>query len=221
MAELAPPRYPLKMMRCFPAAFLLLSVAAMGQAPAAVSAVETSPSFRETAGNAFTGYEAKLTTRCAAVAPEWAKASHTIYGTPQTGTNGNLVNATWVETVPGTACGEHRRYRVLVAIRGGKASIAPLLPGDSFAGPQLEADAVAPLTAATAAFVPKGQTCPVDVLDTTLDGPTPAAEKAAWSEVWTVRTCGKTLRVPIRFVPDVVGVGTSIRIESKMVTVSQ
>lgn len=220
MAELAPTRYPLRMMRCLSAAVLLLSVIAMGQAPAAVTAVETSPSFRETAANAFNGYEAKLTTHCAAVAADWTKATHTIYGTPQTGANGNLVNATWVETVPGTACGEHRRYRVLVAIRGGRASVAPLLPGDSFASPQLEADAQAPLMAAIAAFVPKGQSCPVDVLDTTLDGPTPAAGKAAWSEVWTVRACGKTLKVPIRFVPDVVGVGTSIRIESKQVTVA-
>ena len=208
-------------MRSASAALILLSVAAAGQAPAAVTAVETSPGFRETAANSFAGYEAKLTTHCASVTPDWTKAQHKIYGTPQTGANGNLVNATWVETVPGTACGEHRRYRVLVAIRNGHASVAGLLPGASIASPQLETDAQAPLTAATAAFVPKGQTCPVDVLDTAPDGPAPAVDKASWSEIWTVRACGKTLHVPIRFVPDVVGLGTSIRVESKMVTVAQ
>lgn len=208
-------------MRSVSAALLLLSVAAVAQVPAAVTGVESSAGFRETAANSFRAYEAKLSTHCATATPEWAKAQHKIYGTPQAGADGNLVNATWVETVPGTACGEHRRYRVLVAIRGGHASVAGLLPGESIASPQLETDAQAPLTAATAGFTPKGQTCPVDVLDTALDGRVPAVDKASWSEMWTVRTCGKTLHVPIRFVPDVVGLGTSIRVESKMVTVAQ
>lgn len=200
----------------------VLSPAAISAAAqeAAVHAVETSPGFRETATNSFKAYEGRLSTHCAAVTPDWTKATHKIYGQAQTGADGNLTNATWVESVPGTACNEHRRYRVLVSIRSGRAAVAPLMPGESIASPSLEADAQQPLLRATAEFVPKGQTCPVDVLDTRVDGPMPAVSRGAWNEVWTVRTCNRMLHVPIRFVPDVVGEGTSIRVDSKSVTVA-
>ncbi|MEK6398955.1 MAG: hypothetical protein V4734_12775 [Terriglobus sp.] len=188
---------------------------------AAVHTVETSPGFRETALNSFKAYEGRLSTQCANVSADWNAATHKLYGQAQTGTDGNLTNATWVETVPGTACNEHRRYRVLVTIRGGRAAVAPLMPGESIASPSLEADAQEPLARATAEFIPKGQKCPVDVLDTRLDGGMPTVSRGAWSEVWTVRTCNRMLHVPIRFVPDVVGECTSIRIESKAVTVAQ
>jgi hypothetical protein len=188
---------------------------------AAVHTVETSPGFRETALNSFKAYEARLSTHCPNVTADWNAATHKIYGQAQTGADGNLTNATWVESVPGTACDEHRRYRVLVTIRSGRAAVAPLMPGESIATPALEADAQEPLARATAEFIPKGQTCPVDVLDTKLDGPMPTVARGAWNEVWTVRTCNRLLHVPIRFVPDVVGEGTSIRIESKAVTVVQ
>ncbi|WP_047491687.1 hypothetical protein [Terriglobus sp. TAA 43] len=201
-------------------AVLSLSVPAVAQ-DAAVHTVEISAGFREAVLKNFQGYESRLSTHCPTVTPDWNAASHKLYGKPVTGDDGNLSNATWVESVPGTACGEHRRYRVLVTIRGGHAAVAPLLPGESIATPQLESDAQMPLIKATAEFVPKGQTCPVDVLDTKLDGPVPAVARAAWNEIWTVRTCNRTLNVPIRFVPDMVGEGTSIRIESKSVTVAQ
>jgi len=188
---------------------------------AAVHTVETSPGFQDTATNSFKAYEGRLSTKCAAVTADWTKATHKMYGQAQTGSDGNLTNATWVESVPGIACGEHRRYRVLVTIRGGHAVVAPLMPGESIASPSLEADAQEPLARATAEFIPKGQTCPVDVLDTRLDGDLPAVSRGAWNEVWTVRTCNRLLHVPIRFVPDMVGEGTSIRIESKAVTVAQ
>lgn len=193
--------------------------AAAAQESQAIATVETSQGFRNAAQKNFEGYESRLSSHCSTVTPDWAKATHKIYGTPVAGADGNLSNATWVESVPGMACGEHRRYRVLVTIRGGHAAVAPLLPGESIATPQLESDAQMPLMKATAEFVPKGQTCPVDVLDTKLDGPVPTVARAAWNEIWTVRTCNRTLHVPIRFVPDVVGEGTSIRVESKAVTV--
>ena len=186
---------------------------------AAVHTVETSPGFRETALNSFKAYEGRLSTHCAAVTPDWTKATHKMYGQAQTGADGLLTNATWVESVPGAACNEHRGYRVLVTIRGGRAAVAPLMPGESIATPALEADAQEPLARATAEFVPKGKTCPVDVLDTKLDGTLPTVSRSAWTEVWTVRTCNRLLNVPIRFVPDVVGEGTSIRVQSKDVTV--
>ena len=186
----------------------------------ATGKVRNDPGFHTAAETHFRAYEAALTTHCPTVAVDWAHAVDKIYGTPVVTTKGGIINATWVDTVPGNACGEARRYRVLVAIRGGHASVAPLLPGDSFASPQLEQDAVRPLADATASFFPKGQKCAVDVLDTALDGPAPAQSKEPWNEVWTVRACNRKLSVPLRFVPDVVGEGTAIRIDSKTVTVA-
>jgi hypothetical protein len=58
------------------------------------------------------------------------------------------------------------------------------------------------------------------VLDTKLSGPPPSQPKQPWLETWLVQTCGKRLNVPIQFVPDVVGPGTSIKVESKTVTIA-
>jgi hypothetical protein len=193
----------------------------LAQGSAAIDKVQAAPQFQATATEQFHAYEAKLTTACTSVSLAWPRAAYKVYGQPQVAGDGNLVNATWVEMVPGTACGQARRYRVLVMIRGGKATIAPILPGESIASPRLETDAQGPMIAATAAFVPKGASCPVDVLDTKLVGAAPAAgTKDPWNEMWLVQTCGKRLNVPIQFVPDAVGVGTSIKIESKAVMIA-
>ena len=57
----------------------------------------------------------------------------------------------------------------------------------------------------------------MDVVDTHLVGGPPAEPKQSWNEIWTVSACGKRYNVPIRFVPDMVGEGTSIHIESKAI----
>ena len=217
-------RYPFAMRLspiAFGACFVLASLAAAAQEPPAVSAVRNSPGFRAAAEKQFAGYEASLSSHCETVNADWSRAMHHVYGQPQAGSNGNLVNATWVETVPGTACGQARRYSVLVIIRSGKASVVSLLPGGSIASPQLQHDARLPLAGAVAGVVLKGQKCDVDVLDTAVAGAPPAASKQPWNEVWTVAACGERFNVPIRFVPDMVGDGTSIHIESKDVTPAQ
>jgi hypothetical protein len=214
-------RYPFAMRSVVLAvvlAALPFIVIAQAQEPPALATVRNAPGFHTAAEGQFRGYEASLSTHCADVLTDWAQATHLVYGTPQTGADGNLVNATWVETVPGRACGQVRRYRVLVMIRSGKASVISVLPGESYAGPQLEHDAVLPLVAAVTAFVPKDQKCTVDVLDTHLVGSAPTASKHPWNEIWTIGACGKRMSVPIQFVPDLVGEGTSIHIESKAVT---
>jgi hypothetical protein len=209
----------LGMTRCLTAALLLATSTAVAQNPA-IDKVRADPGFHQTAEKFFRNYESRLSTHCATVDPAWSLAKAKVYGQPTLGANGGIVNATWVETVPGTACGTSRRYRVLVAIRNGNATVEPLLPGDSFASPQLEQDAVNPLAKATAEFVPKGQKCAVDVLDTRLVGDAPTQSKQPWNEMWTVATCNRKLNVPIQFVPDMVGEGTAIKIESKAVLVA-
>lgn len=227
-----------------------------------MATVRNAPGFHAAAEAQFNTYEAALSTHCKVVQPDWSKATHLLYGDAESAMDGNLVNATWVESVPGTACGQSRRYRVLVIIRAGKASVVSVLPGESFAGPQLENDAKLPLSAAVTAYwlsdegrkedsfrkatAPARNTCGndptspdagpqkdpttlrtgqrtvslnrnavVDVIDTRLAGPLPKAGKQPWGEVWTVSNCGRKLAVPIQFVPDAVGEGTSIHIASK------
>ena len=208
------------MTRSLATAALLLTVStAVAQNPA-IDRIRADAGFRQTAEKEFRAYEVGLSTHCNTVDGAWNLAKAKVYGQPTLGADGGVVNATWVESAPGTACGASRRYRVLVAIRGGNARVAGLLPGDSFASPQLETDAQKPLAAATAAFVMKGQKCAVDVLDTRLVGDPPAATNQRWNEMWTVATCNRKLNVPIEFVPDTVGEGTSIKIESKAITVA-
>jgi hypothetical protein len=212
-------RYPFAMRSIVLAivAAALPSIAHAQELPA-VATVRNAPSFHAAAEGQFKGYEASLSTHCADVSTDWARATHLVYGTPVAGADGNLVNATWVETVPGRACGQVRRYRVLVVIRAGKASVISVLPGESYASPQLEHDARLPLAGAVAGITLKGQACTIDVLDTHLVGSAPAASKQSWNEIWTVSACSKRISVPIQFVPDAVGEGTSIHIESKAVT---
>ncbi len=192
------------------------AVTCTAQEPPAIATVRAAPSFHTAAESQFQSYEGSLSTHCTSVTYDWSSAAHRVYGQPQTGPDGKLINATWVETVPGVACGQARRYRVLVMIRGGKASVIALLPGDGYAGPQLQHDANLPLAGALGIVLPKGQNCAVDVIDTHLVGAEPPA-KQPWNELWTVSSCGKRVSVPMQFVPDAVGEGTSIHIESKAI----
>ena len=196
---------------------LVFSLTAAAQEPPAVATVRSAAGFHTAAEGKFQAYETSLSTHCAVVAADWTRATHIMYGTPQAAPDGNLVNATWVEKVPGTACGQSRRYSVLVTIRAGKASVISLLPGDSYAGPQLQHDAILPLYGAVAGIVLRGQNCQVDVLDTHFAGSAPPVPRQPWNEIWTVGACGKQLNVPIQFVPDAVGGGTSIHIDAKSV----
>ena len=195
----------------------LAAVRCVAQEPAAIATVRAAPSFHTAAEGQFQAYEGSLSTHCTAATYDWPAATHRVYGQPQTGADGNLINATWVEIVPGMACGQARRYRALVTIRGGRAGVLALLPGDGYAGPQLQRDAKLPLAGAVGTVLPRSQNCAVDVIDTHLTGAEPA-RKQPWNDLWTVSICGKRVSVPMQFVPDAVGEGTSIHIESKSIT---
>ncbi len=116
--------------------------------------------------------------------------------------------------MPGRACGESRDYRVLVYLKDGQGGIQPLLPGDGWAGPLLEHDTMVQVTSAATQYTK--QQCPVDVVNTHLTGGRPTQEpKSPWTEMWTVHSCGKQFGVPITFVPDQVGDGTSMSVKQK------
>ena len=119
-------RYPFAMR--FPlfvasAVMFFTSLTCSAQELPAIAAVRNAPGFHSAAEAQFKAYEGSLSTHCATITTDWSKATHIVYGTPRAGADRNLVNAVWVETVPGTACGQTRRFRVLVVIRSGKASM--------------------------------------------------------------------------------------------------
>ncbi len=195
-----------------------LAGAAGAQEPAAVAAMRADVRFHAAAEKIFREYEASLTSQCTEIHPDWTRATHQVYGKIATDAQGYLSNATWAETVPGTACGEPRRFRTLVVVREGKAGVDRMLPGESNAGALLEKDARLTLVGAAALHVPNAQPgCRLDVLDTNIVGHKVPVGREPWSEVWLVRFCGRKLEIPITFVPDAVGGGTSFNVEQKKV----
>lgn len=198
---------------------MLIGNDARAQEPAAVSAMRGDARFHAAAEKMFRDYEASLSTPCTDVQADWSRATHLVYGQIATDAQGYLSNATWAETVPGTACGEPRRFRALVVIRGGKAGVDRMLPGESNASALLEKDLRLSLIGAIRAHLGPGAQldCPLDVLDTNIVGHQVPRGRDTWSEVWLVRVCGRRMQIPVTFVPDNVGSGTSFNIETKKI----
>ncbi len=94
------------------------------------------------------------------------------------------------------------------------------LPGTSIADNILQRDTLLPVYSAVSVNL-KGCT-DMSVINTELIT-SPEFNKvignkryasSAWKELWTVRACGEKVSVPIIFVPDEVGTGTSYMIDS-------
>lgn len=200
-------------------ACVLLSgvAAAQTSAPDPVAAIiqknRVLPGFRQALQANFTKYESGLTTHCDKVELDW-DAAHT--QVLQRGTvlpSGQADGTVWEESVPGHACGESRDYRALIVLRAGGGQIQPLLPGDGWAGPLLERDTMVQVAAAAAIYT--HDRCPVDVIRTHLTEGKPSTNpKAPWTELWTVRSCGKQFGLPVTFTPDESGGGTSMSVNA-------
>ena len=171
------------------------------------------PGFRQALLGDFTHYEAGLSTHCKQVDLDWTAAHARMLRHGTMLPNGHADGTQWEEQVPGRACGEVRAYRALVVLRDGGGQIQPLLPGDGWAGPLLEHDTMMQVNAAAAAYT--REQCPVDVVHTHLASGEPSENtKSAWTELWTVHSCGKHFDVPIRFMPDEVGDGTTMSVNA-------
>jgi len=185
--------------------------------PPAIASARQDPRFHALVEKQFLAYEASLATRCTDIRPDWSRAIDTHYGSVELDKDGYPYRATWAEQVPGTACGEPRRFRAMILVREGKLETQRMLPGDSDTSAQLEADVRDPLLAAAEGFAHDiKSSCAVDVLDTHMLGK--GVPPAAWQEVWLVNICGHRLNVPITFIPDAKGPGTSYSISSDKIT---
>jgi hypothetical protein len=186
------------------------------QEPPSIATTQQDPRFHAIVEQQFLAYEASLTTRCKDIHPDWSRATHHLYGTVELDKDGYPYKAAWAEQVPGTACGEPRRFRAMILVRNGKLDTESMLPGDSETSAQLAADVHDPLLAAAEGFARDIKpSCTIDVLDTHLVGS--AVPPAPWQEVWLVNICGHRLNIPITFLPDAKGPGTSFSISSNKI----
>ena len=128
---------------------------------------------------------------------------------------------TWWDRLEAKRCGTIATYNLLVTHRPGEGSrSAPLLMGTTKADPILQRDAksVAMDTAATA---PGKNKCKEHKIENTrFQGPEKAPQgqaqpgAVAWTELWTLRGCGRNVPVQIRFAPTPQGTAISARLAS-------
>jgi hypothetical protein len=192
---------------------LLTCLSALAQPPAAIKELESAPTFRATAEKTFLQYENSLSMHCLQITPDWSHAQQRIYVAPLSNAEGKLVSGMWTEMVPGLACGQLRNFRTLVLIRDGRFNFLRALPGTSNVGQTLEVDArLAVLGALRIHHPQENPQAPFDILDTELVGPNPPPIHQSWKDIWLVGGNGREMRVPIEFVPDQTGSGTSFHV---------
>jgi hypothetical protein len=198
-----------------PILLALFTLLPQAQEPTSIASTRQDPRFHAIVEKQFLEYEASLVTRCKDIHPDWSHATHHVYGSITVDKDGYPFKATWAEQVPGTACGEPRRFRAMIVIRDGRLDTARMLPGDSETSAQLENDVRDPRLGAAEGFARDIKpSCAIDVLDTRVLSVPPAA----WQEVWLVNICGHRLNIPINFIPDAKGPGTSYSISSSNIT---
>jgi len=190
------------------------------QGPASIASTRQDPHFHAIVEKQFLAYEASLTTHCKDIHPDWSRATAHLYGNVELDKDGYPYKGTWAEQVPGTACGEPRRFRAMVLVREGRLDTARMLPGDSETSAQLASDVSDPLLAAAEGYARDIKpSCAIDVLDTHLIGI--SDPPAPWQEVWLVNICGHRLNIPITFIPDAKGPGTSFSISSAKISAAR
>lgn len=164
-------------------------------------------SYQDAVQGVYRQYESALSGHCTTIDLDPTTARARIELPLEVNEQGHIVSGIWTEQTRGVACGETRRYTALVIFKDGTPRVLPVFPGDSFASPVLQRDA---LVSVASAMTVKGARCVPEVLDTALPQGVPASAGTAWNETWTVRSCDESYRVPIRFVPDATGTGFDI-----------
>ena len=123
----------------------------------------------------------------------------------------------WWDRLEADRCGKKATYNLLVTHRPGEGSrAAPLLMGTTNADPVLQQDARS-VVLDTAANAPGKNKCKEHQIETTqFQGPEkpPQGQQrpVAWTELWTVRGCGRQVPIQVRFQPTPQGTAISARV---------
>ncbi len=128
---------------------------------------------------------------------------------------------TWWERFEADRCGKPATYNILVTHRPGEGSrAAPLLMGTTKADPILQRDAKS-VALDTAAAAPGKNKCKEHKIENTqFQGPEKLPQgqtrsgPPAWTELWTLRGCGRQVPVQLRFAPTPQGTAISARLPS-------
>jgi hypothetical protein len=135
----------------------------------------------------------------------------------------NPVKGAWTFRYTLTRCGEEKAYNVMFYAdeAGGTPLARSYYPGTSAANPKLIYDTM-PMAMSTARFRSGSKEArDIEVFDMRIDEPPHDVEengkvfKKVWSEVWTFKVSGKPVEVPIQFIPDADGRGTTFSIRVK------
>jgi len=136
------------------------------------------------------------------------RTSVTIYDEFDFDDAGYLTKGSWKEAIDATGCGVTRVLNVFARLKGPRSfDFRTIFPGDTHAGPQLQSDSLDYVIDQVQKFGGAAERgCDLHYIANTqfiaLDGPTaPGTGRPPWHEVWTVETCKKSYRVPIRFTP--------------------
>jgi hypothetical protein len=178
-----------------------------------------SSGYRAKIQNAIAAYEKGLDTHCKDVALDFdsTDVKDKVLVPVYTNEKGEATTGTWRETIPGTACGEKRRFNVQVDVMPDGLEYTATFPGDSAADPDMQKNA---LKSVELSFHSLGieikKNCHFEVLDTHLAGSEPTLQAngslSPWDETWNLRLCGKLYVVPISYASD--GQGTFIKISA-------
>ncbi|MBI1309251.1 MAG: hypothetical protein GC129_05335 [Proteobacteria bacterium] len=110
----------------------------------------------------------------------------------------------WTTRFVTQACGEPVFGNVLFDMRKGPLEMDPLVPGDTRADPQLQADVAKSFAVSTAMAMEKCKDLP-KIRSTRVVAP--PRENGSWKEVWIGTACGRDMGQMVDFMPTDKGVG--------------
>lgn len=177
-----------------------------------------SPGYRAKIQNSIVAYEKELDSHCKEVSLDFGSGmKYKILSPLYTDEKGAVVGGSWRETVPGTACGENRRFNVQVDVLSDGLEFTATFPGDAAADPDMQRST---LKSIELSFHTLGieikKNCHFEVLDTHLVGPAPTLQDngslTPWNETWDVRLCTRSYFVPVTYASD--GQGIFIKISA-------
>lgn len=148
-------------------AVMLLGGSGAGQQgeQAALDQMRRFPAYQQALLRVYQRYESGLPAHCQSTDVDPGTGRAKVISPLQLDARGHIVSGAWTEQMQGIACGEKRHYTALVIFKDGTPGLYPMLPGDSYASPLLQHDAMFQVAAALGAF---GGTCLPEVIDTAL-----------------------------------------------------
>ncbi len=175
------------------------------------------PAYRDSIQKSILAYEAGLDIRCKEVVVDFASADvrDRILALVEVDDKGVAIAGAWRETLPGTACNEHRRFTVQVEVAGQGLRFTATFPGEADGDPELQRDTLKniEMDLQILRFVTK-KSCHAEVIDSHLVGERSTLQDngllSQWKESWDVRSCGKVYAVPITYIPDKSGTAISV-----------